>query len=264
MEKENLENQVSTEINGEQQAQQEENQPTTREVFEKRIRDKYPDLDEEGIYSHAMKSYDGKKKDLTDMQTASGEIIDLLENNPDSIDFFQAINETGDVEDALLSLPRDVLQRAVERIDNGEKLSDNEKEEKIIKHRENILARKNLKKTVNGNKDKSLKAIEEYAKEMGTTPEEVIKGMQPIIDKLINNDIDKDVLNMFFYKDILNKEYNRGITEGKNKRIEDKELKKRTSGLPQVREANIGVDKNKKSVVRKNSWERLLENSKED
>ena len=171
MEKENLENQVSPEVNGGQQTQQEENQPTTREVFEKRIRDKYPDLDEEGIYSYAMKSYDGKKKDLTDMQTASGEIIDLLENNPDSIDFFQAINETGDVEDALLSLPRDVLQRAVERIDNGEKLSDNEKEEKIIKHRENILARKNLKKTVNGNKDKSLKAIEEYAKEMGTTPE---------------------------------------------------------------------------------------------
>ena len=80
----------------------------------------------------------------------------------------------------------------------------------------------------------------------------------------LQNDIDKDVLNMFFYKDILNKEYNRGITEGKNKRIEDKELKKRTSGLPQVKEANIGVDKNKKSVVRKNSWERLLENSKED
>lgn len=245
--KEENENQAATmpETNVEQSTQQktentqeetqkvQEKQPTKREVFEQRIREKYPDLDEEGIYSHAMESYDNKKKDLADMQTASGDIIDLYENSPDSMEFFQAINETGDVEDALLSLPRDVLERAIERIDSGEKLSDNEKEEKMAKHRENILARKNLKKTVEGNKDKSLREIEKYAKEIGSTPEDVIKGIQPIIEKLINNDIDKDVLDALLYEQSQKRAYERGLAEGKNSKIKEKEMKQVGSGLPQ-------------------------------
>lgn len=214
------------------------NKLTNRQRFEERIRAKYPDIEEENLYSYAMDSYDNKKKDLQDLQTASNNLIDLMENNPDIIDFIEAISETGDVEDALMTLPNDVLERVLERKQNGYNISDNEKQEKINKHRENILSRRELKKKLKDNEPKSMQAIEQYAKQKSITPQEVLDRMLPIINKIQENDFDEDVLNIFFYKDIMNNEYNRGLADGKNSKIEQKALMRKTSGLPQPSEAN--------------------------
>ncbi|MDO5759964.1 MAG: hypothetical protein Q4Q06_02940 [Bacteroidota bacterium] len=209
-----------------------------RQKFEDRIKAKYPDYDQEAIYKHAMDSYDTKKNDLSDLQKASSSIIDLMENNPDAIDFFQAISETGDVQDALLTLPEDVLEEALERKRSGIGLSDSEKQAKINKHREDILSRRELKKRLKDNEPKSLQAIEEYAKSKNITPQDVLDRMLPIINKIQENDFDEDVLNLFFYKDIMSQEYNRGLADGRNKKIEQTTIRRSTSGLPQPTEAN--------------------------
>lgn len=214
------------------------NSLSNRQRFEERIRAKHPNIEEEKLYSYAMDSYDNKKKDLQDLQTASNNLIDLMENNPDIIDFIEAISETGDVEDALTTLPTDVLERVLERKQNGYNISDNEKQEKINKHRENILSRRELKKKLKDNEPKSMQAIEQYAKQKNITPQEVLDRMLPIINKIQENDFDEDVLNIFFYKDIMNNEYNRGLADGKNIKIEQKALTRKTSGLPQPSEAN--------------------------
>lgn len=214
------------------------NNLSSRQKFEERIRSKHPDIEEENLYSYAMDSYDNKKKDLQDLQTASNNLIDLMENNPDIIDFIEAISETGDVEDALMTLPNDVLERALERKQNGYNISDNEKQEKINKYRENILSRRELKKKLKDNEPKSIRAIEQYAKQKNITPQEVLDKMLPIINKIQENDFDEDVLNIFFYKDIMSNEYNRGLADGRNNKIEQKTLTRKTSGLPQPTEAN--------------------------
>lgn len=106
------------------------------------------------------------------------------------------------------------------------------------KHRENILSRRELKKKFKDNEPKSMQAIERYAKQKSITPQEVLGRMLPIINKIQENDFDEDVLNIFFYKDIMNNEYNRGLADGKNNKIEQKALMRKTSGLPQPSEAN--------------------------
>ena len=231
---------MKEEILTDRQAQeQEQAQPTKRELFEKRITDKYPDLDEEGIYTHAINSYDNKKKDLNELQLSSGALIDLMENNPDAIDFFQAAAETGDVEDALLVLPEDVLERALERKRGNEVLSDEEKEQKKNNHKNNIIERREFKKRLKENEPKTLQNIENYAKKRGLKPEEVVERMLPLLKKIQENDLDEEVLDSFFLSDIRSDEYNRGLTDGRNSKIEEKQLTRKTSGLPQPNPATI-------------------------
>lgn len=217
----------------EQEPVQEPKTPTERELFEQSIREKYPDLDEEGIYKHARESYGRKKKDLYDLQESSGKVLDLLETSPDAIAFFEAISEVGDVEDALQILPEDVLQRAFERKQQGYKLSDEEKEAKISKHRDKIQSNKALKKTLEENSTKSLTEIENYAKKVGKKPEEVINDLLPFLQKIHDNQIDESILNALYLDNLKKSEYEKGLTDGRNGKIEQETLKKeKGSGLP--------------------------------
>lgn len=206
---------------------------TNREIFEQNIRDKYPDLDEEGLYKYAQESYARKKKDLSDLQESSGSLIDVLETSPDAIALFQAISLNGDFEDGLQVLDEDTLQRALERKQSGYKLSDEELEKKISTHRQNLSDRKAFKKLLEKNSAKTLKNIEDYAKNTGKTPEEVIDSLTPFLQKIHDNDIDESILNALYLDNIKNAEYERGLTDGKNGKIKESTLKgEKVSGLP--------------------------------
>lgn len=233
---------------------------TERELFEQSIKDKYPDLDEDGIYRHARESYGRKKKDLSDLQESSGKVLDLLESQPDAIAFFEAISEVGDVEDGLQIFPEDVLQRALERKQNGYKLSDEEKEEKINKHRNSISEKKALKKLLEENSSKSLKAIEEYAKKTGKKPEEVIDDLTPFLQKIHDNNIDESILNALYLDNIKKSEYERGLTEGRNGKISQETLKEKTvSGLPRPKGSEKIEQENNKKTSKGNPFDFMIE-----
>ena len=234
---------------------------TEKELFEQSIKEKYPDLDEDGIYKHARESYEKKKKDLSDLQESSGKVLDLLENSPDAIALFEAISEVGDVEDGLQIFPEDVLQRALERKKSGYKLSDEEKEEKINKHRNGISEKRALKKLLEENSSKSLKAIEDYAKKAGKKPEEVINDLTPFLQKIHDNNIDENILNALYLDNIKNSEYERGLTEGKNLKIAEEALKERKgSGLPRPKGGGEIYQEHNKKTSNGNPFDFMVEN----
>lgn len=238
---------------------------SSREVFEKSIREKYPDLDEEGIYKHAIDSYGRKKKEIDDYAKSSGSLLDLLENNPDAMTFFEAATNLGSVEAAIKSLPKDVLQDALDTYEQT--LTEEDKEELRNNYRQKISTNKNLKKKQKENSQKTIKTIEEYAKKTNRKPEDVSDFLENIFKELSEGNISENFLNAAFIDDIRRQEYERGLTDGRNGKIQEKTLRRQGSGLVQPQgKANAEEDPKEKVpdilkgiTDKKKGFESLLE-----
>lgn len=243
------EEQVQEPVNEEQQgAETETPKRTKREEFESSIREKYPDLDEEGIYSHAMESYSRKKKDLSEMQSATDKIFDVMANDTPAFEFVEAIGETGDVEDALLVFPDDVLEKALERKRNGYKLDDQEKESKLEKHRKNMADRKAQQKAYEEAAPKISNSLAAYAKENNIDEDEVADFYYNTLSKLAEGEVDKQFLDMMNIDKIKEAEYQRGLLDGKNSKIEELSMKKQKgSGLVRPKNTETKMESKGKS-----------------
>lgn len=225
---------------------EDESRKSEKDKFINNIRENHPELeDEDEVYKYANDNYEKKRRDLEDLNKASGDIVDILSDNPDAIDFFQAISETGDVEDALQTFPLDVLERAVALKRDGD--SSYDRDSKIAKHRDNMLSRREFKQKMEENEPRSIANIEAYAEKNGMEPEDVVNQMLPIVQKIQENDIDEELLDMIFYETNVKKEYDRGVIDGKNAKISNVPLKKKSSGLPQPK-SNTATGTNEKKT----------------
>lgn len=221
----------------EQQTQTQETQPTNKDKFFAGFKEKHPDLDEEGIYGYAIESYKDKKNKLNDYDNSSARLLDLLNNDDDAISFFEAAAETGDIRDALRGLPEDVLEDVLEKKRSGYRLSDEDKEKKVKEYGDRVAKQRAFRQKIKDNQGKTAQALEDFAKENGLTDKDMEKMVLPILEKLSEGEIDKDLLSMInnnrTLEEIKQKEYQRGLADGRNGKIEEKELKKgKGSGLP--------------------------------
>lgn len=229
-----------------EQEEETEQEPaqSEKDKFLKAIKDKHPDLDEEGLYRHANESYRNKKQSLEDMNTTAGEILDIIADNPDAAEFLQAISETGDPAEGLLIFPEDVLEDALEMKRNGG-ISDEDKRKKIDEHKNNVLSRRNFKQTLKENEPKSLKAIEDFAKDRKISPDKVVEKVIPILQNINENNITKEMLQMFFSEELQKEAYDKGVIDGKNSKTENVRLQKKSSGLPQPKAESATLEPKK-------------------
>lgn len=217
---------------------QEQTPATNQERFLAGIREKHPDLDDEGIYGYAIDSYAKAKGRNKEYDESSARLLELLNNDDDAIAFFEAATEVGDIKDAIRGLPEDVLEDILEKKRSGYTLSDEEKENKIREYGEKVSKQRAFRKKIKDNEPKTRQSLEEFATENGLNEQEVEEMILPIIQKLSEGEIDKDLLNMIknnrSLDEIKKKEYQRGLADGKNEKITEKTLKKeKGSGLPQ-------------------------------
>lgn len=228
-----------TEQETQQQVQQaQQTQPSTnKDKFFAGFKEKHPDLDEEGVYGYAINSYKDKKEKLKDYDNSSAKLLDLLNNDDDAIGFFEAAAQTGDIRDAIRGLPEDVLEDILEKKRSGYTLSDEEKENKVKEYGDRVAKQRAFRKKIKDNQSKTEKALEDFAKENGLTDKQMEDMIVPILEKLSEGEIDKDLLSMInnnrTLEEIKQKEYQRGLADGRNGKIEEKTLKKeKGSGLP--------------------------------
>lgn len=214
--------------------------PTTnRDKFFANIIAKHPEYenDEEGVFGYAIEKYGKQKSEIGKRDELETNMINILNNDGSTLDFLDAMAQLG-VIDALTTLPEDTLEEALRRIKNGYSLADEEKENKRREMTDRNVKKRAFEQKIKDNEPKTRQALEEFATENELSEEEVEGLVLPIIQKLSEGAIDKDLLNMIknnrSLDDIKKKEYERGLADGRNGKITEKTLKKeKGSGLPQ-------------------------------
>lgn len=218
-----------------------EQKKPNQEVFLASIKAKHPDFDDEAAYQYAMDNYKAKKDRNDEFEKISGKLMDVLEGDDLALDFMDAAATMG-FEVALTTLPEDVLQKALQRKQEGFELSDEDKQTKLNEYREKRKNKDVLKKKLKDNEEKTIKALGDFAKENNLSEQDLDEMVSPILQKLSEGDIDADFLAMIKNNKSLDKikqdEYNRGLRDGKNQKIEEKEMKKQKgSNLPQTNDS---------------------------
>lgn len=230
--------QTPIEDNSQEVAQQETPISTAnRDKLLASVKAKHPEYDDEGAYGYIIENYAKTKDLLNEYSEGTKNILDVLNNDDNALGFLETMADLGLI-DALTTLPDDVLDEAKTRKENGYTLSDTEKENKRRERAERAIKQRAFKNKIKDNEPKTMQSLEDFATENGLSEGEVEEMVLPIIQKLSEGEIDKDLLNMIknnrSLDDIKKKEYERGLADGRNGKITEKTLKKeKGSGLPQ-------------------------------
>ena len=247
---------------------------SNEEVFFDNIRGKHEDFgdDREKYFEYANKRFSGLKDENKKYRDDVDAIYGAVNENPVlSTLFDRSARFPHNPSLALRSFSKEDLQNALDHYDD---VVDEENEAEALKQwRENDQREKARQKKIKDNQAEIPNIIEEFAKTNKVSVEDVDNLLAEIISPLAEGKLSKEFLDMVhYYKNRDNEkksEYERGLAEGRNAKIEEKNLRRetKTDGLPETRGGEkADIDNNSarpKNLVdkltRKNSWEEMTE-----
>lgn len=210
-----------------------ENPKSQKDIFFGSIREKHPDFeDEEDVYAYANNKYNTMRAE----RNIGRNIVDVLEENPQVLDFIQKAQKFGNLSGALKSIPKEELQKAIDEYDKN--FDDEELAKELSAIRSQREQEKALMAEISANNDASKQTVEEFASANGMTPEEVIASVQDILQQISVGKLPQELLTAVYFmnnrENDLKAEYEKGVKEGKNANIESTVMKKEntTDGLP--------------------------------
>ena len=187
---------------------------------------------EEDVYAYANNKYNTMRAE----RNIGRNIVDVLEENPQVLDFIQKAQKFGNLSGALKSIPKEELQKAIDEYDKN--FDDEELAKELSAIRSQREQEKALMAEISANNDASKQTVEEFASANGMTPEEVIASVQDILQQISVGKLPQELLTAVYFmnnrENDLKAEYEKGVKEGKNANIESTVMKKEntTDGLP--------------------------------
>lgn len=224
------------------------------EWLETKLKEANPDLDmsnEEDVQKTLddLSSYRDEaekvKKDLEQEKEANKAFYDLLEGSDELREvsrFMYKHNVNFDEAVAALEIEPAVNLEKLKKDDPDAYLELMEKKKKQEEQRAQQEEKsKTRKETFDKNAEKSAENTEAFKKEAEIDDKqfnEITQAINPEIDKLADGLVTKDFLNIVHrgltYEQEVDKAYQKGLTEGKNKKIEELQNRKSGDNLPRI------------------------------
>lgn len=253
---------------------------TNKDVFFENIQSKYPDLDEEGVYGHAMQKYDAKKGDIKRYEETTAMLEDAINAEPEAANLVKLLarypNQLAFVLKSVFD--KEFLQGIV---DNYDEIDSDESKQKEFEDYKNSREERQKQKMANEqyiaevsqNAEKSQQVIEEYAAANGYNVEDVNKTIvDEFITPVLSNNITPEFLEVIMkgknfdkkVEEVANENYELGVIDAKNEKIEEIKLTKKEAGDGTIMPSSKGIDKSFKPKLptilegteTKNWWEK--------
>lgn len=238
----------------------EENPPisSNRDIFINNIKSKHPDLeDDEQVYGYANNNYNSLKETNKIYSDAVEGLTKAMEEEPEVAQFIRAvIKYPNDFSYALKTLPKDLLQNALDTYDEG--VDDEDAMKSLSEYRERKKANAEYSQMFEENTKATQAYIQEVADEMGVEVEDVVQTLHeyalPILEGKFTKELITTLVNGKGFEkkvqEVADKNFEEGRIEGRNETIEEKKLKKKNDGLPMNNSGNINpVEKKKPNSV---------------
>lgn len=220
----------------------EENPPisSNRDIFINNIKSKHPDLeDDEQVYGYANNNYSSLKETNKIYSDAVEGLTKAMEEEPEVAQFIRAvIKYPNDFSYALKTLPKDLLQNALDTYDEG--VDDEDAMKSLSEYRERKKANTEYSQMFEENTKATQAYIQEVADEMGVEVEDVVQTLHeyalPILEGKFTKELITTLVNGKGFEkkvqEVADKNFEEGRIEGRNETIEEKKLKKKNDGLP--------------------------------
>lgn len=220
-----------------QEPNPEQDSPTKRKQWEDAIRAKNPDKsyeNEDDLYGDAMAGYDEVKNTLSNYEKNDKELISLLEQHPDVMNFLSTLTSTGDFAQAYAELPDYALMDDEERKQYDSAVASKKAERKAIADREE---KRNL------NIQQSAETLQRWAEQNGLTEEQVAEFIETIInkiaDKFNSGNFDEEFFESLYrlmnYDNDVQASHDAGVIDGRNQAIGQRAQRRaQGDGLPEM------------------------------
>ena len=217
--------------------EQEPSVSPNKDSFMNNIRSKYPQYEnDEDVYAHANKSYGGLKQSKEDADRALESLSVAIENEPELAEFIRmVIKYPNDFSIALKSLPKDVLESAIDSYDDP--LDDEQETKALQEYRSQRQSNKEWESKFDENLNVSRATVQAVAKKKGVEPSVISQAIEETLLEVFNGNISEQLMETILkgrefdkkVKEVEEESREQGILEGKNSAIEEKKLKKEKS-----------------------------------
>jgi hypothetical protein len=216
--------------------------------FLNNIQSKYPDYDRERVFEHATNRYQDLKEGYNDLKGNVTNLYEAMRQNPKIAIFVAELVQNPDnfAYAVRAALSKEDLQQIADNYDVAEE--DPDREQSLNSYRESRQKQAEFSQNFDKNYKTSLDNIEKIAKEKGYLNEDgtlkdesFIQKLEPLFN-VMSGDISEDLVELLLkgynFDEAVQKaeaeNYEQGVTEGKNSKIEQTRLQKEksTDGLP--------------------------------
>ena len=219
-----------------------------RDSFMNNIREKYPDYEnDEDVYAHANKSYGNLKQGKADADMALESLSDAIENEPELAEFIRmVIKYPNDFSIALRSLPKDVLEMAIDNYD--EPIDDEEETKSLQSYRTQKQSNKDWESKFDENLNVSKERLQAVATKKGVDPSVISQAIEETLMEVFDGNISEELMETILkgrefdkkVEEVAEESREQGVLEGKNSKIEETKLKKKTDTDGLVTPPNVG------------------------
>ena len=216
-----------------------ENVSTTpnKDSFMNSIRGKYPEYEnDEDVYAHANNSYKGLKEGKADSDKALESLSEAINTEPILAEFMRmVIKYPHDFSIALKTLPKDVLESALENYDNP--VDDEAENNSLKEYRTKRQEGKEWENKFDENLNISKATLQSLAEKKGVEPSVISQALEETLMEVFDGNISETLMETILkgrdfdqkVEEVAAENHEQGLLEGKNAAIEEKKLKKETS-----------------------------------